>query len=240
MIQYNSKLSSNGKSCDADDRRDSGITLIELLVYILLFGIVSAIIATFLIRTLQTQAKITNIQQANATNQTLQSALDIAIRNSSPKMQDTNVVPGLASGDQLLYVSNLQRASFDSVSNTLSSVDWMCSYWYYDDSEGIIYHKQNPSAIPATYNPDNWSMVASDILDPASQVFNIDVRSWDTTPSPTPTPTSTTPANELPPVRVAVDVKTESNGNGPDIRITSIYSGIGVDGTTAIPCAPGS
>lgn len=221
--------------------RDSGLTLVELLVYILLFGIVSAILATFLIRTLDTQSKIVDFQQTNLSNQSLDASLDIAIRNSSPKSDHTNVISGSGSGDQLLFVSNLQRAKLNDSDNTLSSVSWVCTYWYYDSSEAALFKTQTTSAIPVGYNPNSWSRVLTNIQPPTGKVFQIDTRSWDTTPTPTPTPTSTASAETaLTPIRVGVDITTKPQGDGPAVRISTVYSGIGVDASDAIACRPGS
>lgn len=217
--------------------RDSGLTLVELLVYILLFGIVSAILGTFLIRTLDTQSKIVDVQQTNLSNQSLDASLDIAIRNSSPKSDDTNVISGSGSGDQLLFVSNLQRASLKDSDNTLSSVSWVCTYWYYDSSEAALFRTQTASAISVGYNPSSWSRVLTNIQPPTGKVFQIDTRSWDTTPTPTSTASAET---ALTPIRVGVDITTKPQGDGPAVRISTVYSGIGVDASDAIACRPGS
>lgn len=62
---------------------DSGLTLVELLVYMLLLGIVMTMIMTLTITTLNKQREVTVISQATDSAQTVVNELDLLVSNAS-------------------------------------------------------------------------------------------------------------------------------------------------------------
>lgn len=64
------------------DRRDSGVTLIELIIYVLLTGLVLLTTATILINSWTTQQNVTSVTEATARGQSMSSTIERAIRNA--------------------------------------------------------------------------------------------------------------------------------------------------------------
>ncbi|MBD9700374.1 prepilin-type N-terminal cleavage/methylation domain-containing protein [Flavimobilis sp. GY10621] len=62
---------------------DAGLTLVELLVYMLLLGIVMTIILTMTVTTLRKQTEVTRISQANDTAQNIVNEVDLLVSNAS-------------------------------------------------------------------------------------------------------------------------------------------------------------
>lgn len=65
-----------------DDQDESGITLIELIVYIVVLGIVMSVITMIFINTWQAQASVTSQTQATTRGQLVSSEIEKAMRNA--------------------------------------------------------------------------------------------------------------------------------------------------------------
>lgn len=227
-------MSANKKSFRYSD--DSGLTLVELLVYITLLGIVSTLIVSFFINTVRTQSDISDMQERNVRVQSFISSVDIAIRNSSPQAENTGVLTS-AAGNELLYVSNLQRPDYGTVVGGTDTASWQCSYWYYNRTNGTIQYFNSPTPLDTVSAPAGWTVFTKTVQNtPSEPVFTIDVRDWDTvSPTPTPTATSTgTPeASDVPPIRIGIDART-----GDLARISTVISGLPIDDTGSLACRP--
>ena len=73
---------------------ERGMTLVELLVYMILLGLVLAIIGSLMITTVKKQTEVVRISESNNTAQTVVSAVDLAVSNATGFRLRTDVTTG--------------------------------------------------------------------------------------------------------------------------------------------------
>lgn len=109
--------------------RDRGMTLVELLVYMILLGIVLGIIASVLINSLQKQREVVGFSEANNTGQTVTSAVDLAVLNAA----SFTIVPG-STPDSMLLITKTRSTLGADDANVVR-----CVGFYYDSASKKIY-----------------------------------------------------------------------------------------------------
>lgn len=130
------------------------MTLVELLVYMILLGIVLSIIASVIINTLQKQQEIVEISDANNTGQSVISSVDLAVANASGFWLRT-----APSGSQLLVTktrSTLEDATEVDVAR--------CVGYFYDSTTKKLHTVSDMlagSAIPRTYAADTTTFTGA-------------------------------------------------------------------------------
>lgn len=145
-------------------RRDSGLTLVELMVTIALLGGVFLIIGTIFVSMFATQRVVSAITTTTSTAQQTASLIEGAVRNAS-------VVRLAATGGNELLVT--RSASESAV------VTWGCVGWYYDASTDTLLRKMTADGTTITA-PSNqtqlstWTPMLTGVTPRGSTVFTLD------------------------------------------------------------------
>lgn len=141
----------------------SGFTLIELLVYMMLAGLVLAIVGVMMINTLRTSKTTASVTEASNAGQLVSQSVEKGIRNSS----DFFLNP--VGSDQLLIARTAMGGA---------TLTWKCAAWYYSAAgEGSIRYTISDAAIAA---PDPATLATWTLLDegiepiaPATTIFSL-------------------------------------------------------------------
>jgi len=128
---------------------DRGITLVELLVYMLLAIVVLTIVGSILINSFQAERQVRDAAQSNSTAQLVAESLGLGIRNASA------VEVSAPTPDAVL----LRTRSIDGT----EAGNWYCQAWLISD--GDLRTTRSTAAIPA---PDaataaTWTLLATDV-----------------------------------------------------------------------------
>lgn len=152
------------------DDNERGMTLVELLVYMILLGLVLAIIGSLMINTVKKQTEVVRISESNNTAQTVVSAVDLAVANGSGFRLRTDV----ATGNQLLLTKTRSTLAGAAEINVAR-----CVGYFYDAATQKIHTVSVP--LPAASNKvlaadvagfsgaKSWPVLASGVtpVDPA-------------------------------------------------------------------------
>ena len=107
------------------ESRDAGMTLAELLAYMILSGIVLAVVGTLLVRSLMVQRDVTAQTQASGSAQVVLTDIQGALRNAVAV-----TVPSSFGGDLLLMKTRVGDADVPA--------SFQCRGWYLDASSGEL------------------------------------------------------------------------------------------------------
>jgi len=125
---------------------ESGISLVELLVYSMLIGLVLVIVGGMLISSLSTEKTVRSVVQATTAGQLASRSIDAGVRNALQLQLSSP-----AGSDQLIRARVQDAKAPDTT---------YCAAWYYSDADGTIRYKaftpSSPAAtavIPATFTP---------------------------------------------------------------------------------------
>jgi Tfp pilus assembly protein PilW len=145
--------------------RESGFTLIELMVVCLLLVAVLSVVGGIFYSTITAQQKVDKVTTSADTAQSAASTIDDRIRNAS-EFRVTSPV----AGDQLLVA----RAA-----GTGATVDWACYGWYYSSSAHTLRMTTTTPGTkitaPTTSQLASWTLLASGVTPPSgSSVFTQD------------------------------------------------------------------
>lgn len=148
-------------------RDESGISMVELLVYIFLGIIVSTIVAAILINSLQVQVQVLDAATSADSGTTVSDSLGRGVRNSSDLEESAP-----ASGGTLI-----RSRSLDSSPSATTGLDdrWVCLAWY--AVEDRIYSRASTTAIaePDSVTPTGWTLIATDVepVDPTTPMLRV-------------------------------------------------------------------
>lgn len=148
--------------------RERGFTLVELLIYMILFLIVLVIGGGMLLNSLRADENARSVTDAANTGQQIARSIGAGIRNSSA----VTVISDTTAGTQLL----LARTIASDPNSTTAS----CQAWYFTPSNGgaVYTTKKTPAApitLPSTGPQGVWTLLGVGIspADPATgKVFN--------------------------------------------------------------------
>ena len=131
---------------------ESGLSMAELLVYVMLLAGVMFLVGNLLINSLRTQSTVSNITEATTAAQLVTRSLESGIRNSSGFTVTTVNV-----SDQLVL------AQVRSGETT-----WRCEAWYFSPTEKTVRHfASNAKITAASYAPaavKDWTVLASNVV----------------------------------------------------------------------------
>jgi len=134
--------------------RDRGFTLVELIVYMALLGIVLTIATTLLLNATRTQSTVQGASVATSTGQLVLTSVKTAVRNSTGLQISDNgklLIARVPDGDS-----------------------WVCQAWYYDASKGgSVYTttKASRSAINTASAGSDWTLLARKAGHGLSSIF---------------------------------------------------------------------
>lgn len=145
-------------------RRDSGLTLVELMVTVALLAGVFLIIGTVFVSMFSTQRIVSSITTTTSSAQQTAALIEDAVRNSS-------AVRVSASGGNELLVT--RSASESAV------VTWSCVGWYYDGAADQLLRKTTAdgTTIAAPTNATElatWKPMLSGVTPRATTIFALD------------------------------------------------------------------
>lgn len=137
---------------------ESGTTLIELLIYMVLMTVVLGIATSFLINSIKTQKDVQSSTDATSAAQLVANSVAAAVSNASAVEQGT----ALNASDQLIIARTATRAD---------TAGWTCEAWYYSAADHSIYTTtSNPAApitVPSAGPAGAWTLLASGITVPS-------------------------------------------------------------------------
>lgn len=140
---------------------DTGMTMIELVVYSVLAIGVLLIVGSMLLNGMRGQASVTAITTATNSGQLAASAIQNDVRNSSRI--------------KVITVGNDQLVQARIAGGTSSTVAYHCAAWYYSKATGEIRSNTSPSRItaPNASALAGWTLIASGIkpAGPGGTVF---------------------------------------------------------------------
>ena len=172
---------------------DSGLTLVELIVYSLLLVSVLLIVGTIMISTLNLERIVRETTLTASEAQIATTTIESGVRNAS------HVDLTTIGDDQLLRVR--------TVGSTPGSAQWSCRGWYYSDSTNTLRSTRTANdsieiAAP-TGEPTGWTLLATGVtpaalagifgLDAATNSVTIDFQGITEDSSPIAIHTSVTP-----------------------------------------------
>lgn len=132
---------------ERDSALDRGLTLIELIVYMLLATIVIGIVATIMINSFRVDTQVRETAAATSDAQLLAESLGRGIRNAG-FIEATSPAAGQ------VYVRTQSRDSG-------TAGDWVCSAWFFDGS--AISWTTSSTALPVTPAPASMLVLLDDI-----------------------------------------------------------------------------
>lgn len=138
---------SHADGLEPDASQDRGLTLIELIVYMLLATIVIGIVATIMINSFRVDTQVRETAAATSDAQLLAESLGRGIRNAG-------YIEATAPAVGQVYVRTQSRDSG-------TAGDWVCSAWFFDGD--TISWTTSPTALPATPVPGSMLVLLDEI-----------------------------------------------------------------------------
>ena len=130
---------------------ESGITLIELLVYIVLLGAVMSIVVNLFTTSVRTEARIRSVSSDVESAQLISDSLVSGVRNSS------GYKLSLPFGADQLLVARVANTQGDTVT-------WECRGWYYAAGNKTIRTAVMASPYtPPTWEPPSWTLLGTGV-----------------------------------------------------------------------------
>ncbi len=143
------------------DRPDAGLSMVELIVASMMSIVMLGIIGSLFIKTMQTQASVTDTtstsNNAKIVFDDLQASVRLAVETDVRVSSAMSVEPTDGRGDVLVLKTRANQGEVGAVST------WRCVAWYLDG--GNTLHKlvkpaQASGTPPTSVNPASWPVVA--------------------------------------------------------------------------------
>jgi hypothetical protein len=155
-------INSAGGLGSAGKESETGITLVELLLYMSLSVIVLAVAMAMLINSANAQKQVNGATAAASAGQLIIGSVQAGVRNASQVQLTT---PG--AGTQLLMVRT---------AGGQTPLQWTCQAWYFTTGGGgTLYTKRIPDtapiAPPTASTLSSWSVLATGISVAGAQIF---------------------------------------------------------------------
>ena len=129
---------------------DSGLTLIELLVYVVVSSIVLLVVSTIIISAVSGQSVVVANSSTSGNSRAIARSMEVGVGNAS----DISIEAASAYG---------QMVRVRTAVVTSSSTTWRCQAWFYSSTMNAFYVKSSTSTISnftATPNLTTWTLVA--------------------------------------------------------------------------------
>jgi type II secretory pathway pseudopilin PulG len=137
---------------DTSSAVESGFTLVELIVYVALLGVIITVISGIFLSSLSTEKTVRTVVQATTQGQLAAQSVQTGIRNSSDfRLQN---LPG---GDQLVLAR---------VAGGEATLSFGCAAWYYSVDERTIRNKTSATAItpPTAAEVATWLRLVDGVV----------------------------------------------------------------------------
>ena len=130
---------------------ESGLTLVELLVTIVLLSLVGTVVGGIMISLLNTQRTVSSVTADTRSAQLIADAIGTPIRNASSFQ-----LSSIGSNDQLLVAR---------VASSTATITWRCTAWYYSASQQRLFTTDQTSAIaaPTSASLATWTVLADGV-----------------------------------------------------------------------------
>lgn len=136
---------------------ESGIGLVELLIYVMLAVLVFSVAGSIFINGLRAEAIVRTATESTSAGQLALESIQRGVRNSSGL---NIIIPDGRSHDQLLKVRTASGGT---------NIVYTCEAWYYSESEGTIRMESAPDGIPLKYSdPLTWTLLTQGVAPGAS------------------------------------------------------------------------
>lgn len=141
-----------------NSRDDSGLSLIELLVYCMLLGVILAVTGGILISSLSAQQQVTGLTETADVGQLISRSVEEGVRNASGPLgaTDPDQIIGIRA-EPMTSDGQLLRARV-AVGATGGVVTWECQAWFYSPETESFYWARDASG--AISNPGGFSVDA--------------------------------------------------------------------------------
>lgn len=140
-------------------RDDSGVTLVEMLVYSLLLGLVFALVGGILVNSLTTQRDVRAMSETTSAGQVVIRSFDRVVRNAT-EME----IPAVFGGDLIIVKSR-------QVDPTDDPDTWICRAWHFDEAAGELRTmSDSATGTPATVglttavDSSGWVVAVDDVV----------------------------------------------------------------------------
>ena len=132
-----------------DVRDEGGVTLVELLIYMMLAVVVLTIVGAILINSFRTQAQVQDGAQSASTAQLVAESIGQGVRNASA-LEVTNPSP-----DSTM----LRTRSIDGS----ASGNWICQAWVWSSGELRTARSSTAIGAPDTATFSTWALLATGV-----------------------------------------------------------------------------
>ena len=137
---------------------DSGMTLVELIVYMMLMTLVIVIVGSVFISGNKVQKDATSMADASNNAQLAAATLEGPLRNAE-KLQ----VPSAFGGDLLVAKTRVGEKNDDPAS-------WRCRAWFFDRATGAIYSTSSPvtgsvttAGLTSGFSLSGWTLLVDSV-----------------------------------------------------------------------------
>jgi len=199
------------RGAPGEEPADEGLTLIELLIYMVLAVVVLFIVGGLLITSLTSEQKVRDSTQASNVGQLVAQSVGQGVRNATAMK-----VIDLGGGSQLLMVRT---------ASVTTSQAWVCEAWYFGGGEVRTIRTSPASAIPTSpANIATWTLLGTGIKSVSGGAV--------VTPLPITAPLITEPRS----IQLTFDVTT---GTGKPVRINTAATSLQPklsSGVNSSPC----
>jgi len=142
---------------DGRAQSESGVSLVELLAYMMLSVVILGIIGSILINGLRTEAIVRTANQSTSAGQLALESIQRGVRNSSGFAVS---VPENRDQDQVVMVRTAGGAE---------DIVYTCQAWYYSASERTIRTETSPDGTPVSIeNLSTWTLIVEGVAPGAS------------------------------------------------------------------------
>jgi hypothetical protein len=139
---------------EISENSEAGVTLVELLIYVVLLGVVFILVTTMLINSLNTQQTVYGVIGSSTQAQSAADSIETGIRSSSAFQLTA------PSGTSQFLTARVPTGA------SASSITWSCAAWYWSSTSKQIRYKVSSTAIASVNDSTSasWSTLANGVI----------------------------------------------------------------------------
>jgi Tfp pilus assembly protein PilV len=164
-----SPVKNHASSLDAASDSEAGVSLIEVLIYMVLSVLVLGIVGAILINGLRTEAAVRTADVSASGSQLVMASIQRGVDNATDLAV---IVPDGHDLDQVVIIRT---------ANGAATPVYSCQAWYYSNAEHTIRTETSPDGVAvSTDNPLSWTLLAQGVAPGATgTIFTEDGTSLD-------------------------------------------------------------